>query len=76
MGQEKKNGSLYSNPSRKLKQIQKCIFTKHGIEQASYHGGDLAMAHVQVLFQKATSLFSDMETAMNNELDTNRQSNR
>jgi hypothetical protein len=35
------------------------------------HGGDVAGIHVQVLSQRASSIFSDMETAMNNEQTNN-----
>eukprot|EP00978_Attheya_sp_CCMP212_P037364 scaffold175527_cov64-Attheya_sp.AAC.1 len=54
-----------------IREMLENVLVKHGIERASYHGGDLAGTHVQVLFQRAFSIFSDMETAMNNELTNN-----
>eukprot|EP00957_Ditylum_brightwellii_P022252 1679637-Ditylum_brightwellii.AAC.1 len=52
------------------------MLVKYGIEQAYYHGGDLVGTCAQVLFQNATSIFSDMETAMNNKVTNNPLPNR
>jgi hypothetical protein len=38
------------------------VLVLHGIECASYHGGDLPGTHVQLLFQKGKNIFSDMES--------------
>eukprot|EP00978_Attheya_sp_CCMP212_P025588 scaffold82537_cov26-Attheya_sp.AAC.1 len=47
------------------------VLVLHGIERASYHGGDLPGTHVQLLFQKGINIFSEMENVMREELVEN-----